>query len=194
VNIRSLSGLAVVAVLALVECGCQGLAGVRYHNGTELEKLAAGDALAEVIDSDDSPAGQQPPHSRFHPVPTRPVFTPQVETEPVLSGAVLNRAPEPASSNEADDPVPPPAAEEAPARTGSSVAVAHHVEPAPAKELTAGPSSRKPRAIKSVLLPATASQPQTKVAASEPSPAKETLETEDESPALGDGWRPRVAQ
>ncbi len=74
------------AVFALVQCGCQGLQGVRYHDNDVCESCDvadvgyAEDGLPQMLAEPMAEPSVLPPHSRFHPVPTRPVFEPQQAT------------------------------------------------------------------------------------------------------------------
>ncbi len=63
---------AILAALVLGQSGCTSLLGQRYFDGAEF-------ACAECEQAPQlaGEAGVVPPHSRYHPVPTRPVFSPQ---------------------------------------------------------------------------------------------------------------------
>jgi hypothetical protein len=195
-------------MLALGLCGCHSLAGVRYHEGAAFGD-GPPDQMAEVLEGEhamhhgeESPI-VQPPHSRFHPVPTRPVFEPNPEGELAMTGAVIHRAEEDDQSS--DDPVPPLAAAESKPHDCPTCGVApasHHV-PLPVQAATAKPSSRKPTTLKSLPLETTKSvaiaitqddDDDSTVSTASSQTSHATSASTRSLPDLGDGWRPRVAQ
>ena len=186
--------------LAVLASGCQGLQGVRYHEG-DLAKLAGEGVAAggeagfeigigesgEVVGDGGAPA----PHPRFHPLPTRPVF------EPDGVAAV------PADDIE-EQPLPPTNAVEQVTRSVLNSSDKPRVEQA----------SATPTTLLAQMLPADGSvveqgaksgqtgESSRRKVESKPAPAP-VLQADDEPPAFepvkatapsaNDGWHPRVA-
>jgi hypothetical protein len=214
-------------LIAAATSGCAGMSGQRFYD--EQDKRARG--LNEIVDCPTCPSGHReadaivqaaqndeviPPHSKFHPVPTRPVFAPKVVPATATLAITDSSArrheqqpqPKPAASTLADSsdaaPAPPTL------RTAVAKPAAHSVlvkssaaAPQPAAEETvassvlakpkpAGPKLAEPTLIAPAKIehtgatPLPAAEMVKPVAAATPSPASRTT-------ATSDGWRPRVA-
>jgi hypothetical protein len=153
--------------------GCAGMSGQRFYEET---KGKAG-GLGDLIDCPTCPSASReavvsaahddsviPPHAKFHPVPTRPVFAPKV-----IPASIMVDAAEPAG-------VP-------------TLAVAVDADEAPAPPTIAQRSS-----LRSVLKrsePKKLPRDTTAVELTAPAPVEAPAAIPPKS--IGDGWRPRVA-
>jgi hypothetical protein len=213
-------------LIAAATSGCAGMSGQRFYD--EQDKRAH--SLNEIVDCPTCPSGHReadaivqaaqndeviPPHSKFHPVPTRPVFAPKVVPATATLAITDSSArrheqqpqPKPAASTLADSsdaaPAPPTL------RTATAKSAAHSVlvesseaAPPPAAEETVASVLARPKLTERKLAKPTLNAPAKiehtdatplpvaemvkPVAATTPTPASRTT-------ATSDGWRPRVA-
>ena len=185
--------LAVAFVMA--PCGCQGLKGVRYHDGDICESCDATDiayaedsigrAMSEPIVA---PAAL-PPHSRFHPLPTRPVFEPQQASHvtPARHAAAVLQSDGDAAAADLAPPITafgPESASDNSARSPARQDSAESLLSPIADEAAETPSSRRKPAVS---LESPGEDGEFEDAPPSPTPA--------ESPTAHSNnlWRPRVA-
>jgi len=213
-------------LIAAATSGCAGMSGQRFYD--DQDKRARG--LDEIVDCPTCPSGHReadaivqaahndeviPPNSKFHPVPTRPVFAPKVV--PATATLAINDTsarrheqqpqPTPAASTLADSsdaaPAPPKLRTASPKPAARSVLVKSAEEAArPLPEETvasvlAKPKLAEPKLAEPTLIapakiehtdatPVPVAEMVKPVASAAPTPASRTTETSD-------GWRPRVA-
>lgn len=204
-------------LIAAATSGCAGMSGQRFYD--EQDKRARG--LDEIVDCPSCPSRQGghdgiiqaasndeviPPHSKFHPVPTRPVFSPKVAPATATLAINDSPAPQPAEKPEpatladsSDAPPAPPALRTASAKPAArSVLVkspAAATKTSPEESLTSvlnRPKLAEPRLVAPATIEYTDATPlpiaatPKLITADTPTPAARVTTTSD-------GWRPRVA-
>jgi hypothetical protein len=213
--------------------GCVGMSGQRYYD----EKGKTSRGLEEIVDCPTCPSGERsqgavvhaaprragddsiiPPHAKFHPVPTRPVFAPKVMPASATVEVLPTRAPAlavAAAPNPAAKPVPAIDNDEAPAppvtlavakpaAQPSSRSVLRQNEPRRLAEDTMASVLVASKPAQPTLLDAADAEPSPTLAEPElaaepkiaamPTPAKKTTAAvaPTTTRSAGDGWRPRV--
>lgn len=208
-NIQSYVLWAILAVLLLGQSGCSSLFGHRYYDGSELACTECEPAPQLAGE-----AGVVPPHSRYHPVPTRPVFSPQPETATITVATHSSPAAEKeiekevTKREEVKKPTPRVVGAPVTAPTSANLRTAAAIqrwasdtEPSiAAKPAASGSSSRRVATDEPELAPAPlpADDEETEeiieaVPQLGPAPARLRTAWTDRF-STGDGWRPRVAR